>query len=688
MEFRKVLLLGAMCLTAGGTLATQAVKPEQAAQGPSLAPPALAAPAAPAAAAAPIGAAVAPTPRGKQGLTKEDVDTWLDGYMPYALNTGDIPGAVVVVVKDGQILSARGFGYADAEKRKPVDPERTLFRPGSVSKLVTWTAVMQLVEQHKLDLDADVNTYLDFKIPALDGTPITLRQIMTHTAGFEEAAKNLIEFSPAPAPKLGELLKAWVPHRIYPAGTTPAYSNYATALAGYMVERISGEPFDSYVEKHVFQPLGMKWSSFRQPLPAALEPYMSQGYGKVGKPAEPFEVVGPGPAGALSASGADMGRFMIASLQYGELDGQRVLSAATAATMLNSPLDKVNPRSLVGSLNRMELGYFETNTNGREVVGHLGDLEAFHTSLHLFMKEGVGFYVSFNSPGKAGAAGTLRTALFHDFADRYFADDSPADGKVDEKTAAEHARLMAGTWQNSRRSDSNFFTILSLLGQTTVGVDAKGGLTVPALVGRNGRPREWVEVAPFVWRDRNGHDRLAAQVVDGKPVRWSMDFMSPFMVFDRVPAAKSGAWLLPALYSGLCVLLLTFLALPVGWFCRRKYGVAPAAASKSTRTARITQIVAGLSLGVLLGWTAMFAAMLSSLKYATTFSDPYLWALQGLGALIFAGSILVAARNLQLALTDGRGRLRQLWALLVLASSLVLFYVALNFGLIAFSVNY
>ncbi len=623
-----------------------------------------------------------------QALTKEDVNSWLDGYMPYALNTGDIPGAVVVVVKDGQILTARGYGYADVEKRKPVDPERTLFRPGSVSKLVTWTAVMQQVEQGKLDLDADVNTYLDFKIPPLDGTPVTLRQIMTHTAGFEEAAKEIIDYYPARTPKLGELLKAWVPHRIYAAGTTPAYSNYATALAGYVVERVSGLSFDDYVEQKIFTPLGMRTASFRQPLPAALAPHMSRGYAKPGQPAEPFEIVGPAPAGSLSASGTDMARFMLANLQYGELDGQRILSPATAATMLNSPLDKINPRSLIGNLNRMELGFFETNINGRSVVGHLGDTEAFHTSLHLYMKEGVGFYVSFNSAGKAGAAGTLRTALFHDFSDRYLPYAGQPDGKVDEKTAAEHARLMSGTWENSRRSKSSFFSILSFIGQTKVTVNEKGELLIPDLVGRNQRPREWVEISPFVWRDRNGHDRIAAQVVDGKPVRWSMDFMSPFMVFDRVPASQSGAWLMPALCVALPVLLLTFLALPVGWISRRQYGIAAPAASKSRSAARATQIAAGLSIGVLLGWTGMFAAMLSSLKYATALSDPYLWLLQAAGLIVFVGTVAVSGRNLQLALSDGRGRWRQLWAVLVLASALLVLHVAFTFGLLSFTVNY
>ena len=135
-------------------------------------------------------------------LTAEDVNAWLDGYMPYALQTGDIAGAVVAVVKDGQILTERGYGYSDVAKRTPVDPKLTLFRPGSVSKLVTWTAVMQLVEQGKIDLDADVNQYLDFKIPPREGKPVTMRNLMQHIAGFEEQAKGIMSEDPkAPGSK-------------------------------------------------------------------------------------------------------------------------------------------------------------------------------------------------------------------------------------------------------------------------------------------------------------------------------------------------------------------------------------------------------------------------------------------------------------------------------------------------------
>lgn len=687
MDFRKLIMLGMLWMAAGSAPAQQPVKPEAVVPGP-------AAPAAPKSgpATVPVAPPATPSAPGQTGLTKADLDSWLDGYVPYALNIGAIPGAVVVVVKDGQLLTARGFGYADADKRTPVDPQATLFRPGSVSKLITWTAVMQQVEAGKLDLDADINTYLDFKVPGMNGAPITLRQLMTHTGGFEESAKGLIDYEPAKAPPIGMLLKAWVPHRIFAPGTTPAYSNYGATLAGYIVQRVAGLPFDDYVEQKIFAPLGMSGASFRQPLPPALAARMSRGYAKPGEPAGAFEVIGPAPAGSLSASGSDMGRFMLAMLNGGELDGQRILSAATTATMLGSPLDKIDPHSLLGPtdarLNRMELGFFETNINGREVVGHLGDLEAFHTSLHLFLKDGVGLYASFNSPGKAGAVGTLRTALFQDFADRYFPYAGAADGHVDAATATAHAAAMSGLWDNSRRSASSFFSILSFLEQTKVTVDEKGALLVPALVGRDGRPRQWVEIAPYVWRDRNGHDRLAAQVVNGQPVRWSMDFMSPFMVFDRVPAAKSGAWIMPALYVALPVLLLTFLAWPSGWIARRTYKLAKPAASPTRTAVRLTRLAAGLSLGVLAGWAALFGTMLASLKYANTISDPFLWLLQIAGLIVFVGAILASGRNLQLALRDGRGWLRRLWAVLVFASTLLLLYVAFAFGLLSFTVNY
>jgi CubicO group peptidase (beta-lactamase class C family) len=249
-------------------------------------------------------------------LSQSDADAWLDGFMPYTLESNEIAGAVVVIVKDGQVLTQRGFGYADVAARKRVDPAATMFRAGSISKLFTWTAIMQLVEQGKVDLDADVNDYLDFKIPPYRGKPITVRNLMTHTPGFEEAFKGGIRFSGS-VPPLGDVLKRMLPARVYAPGATPAYSNYGAGIASYIVERVSGMPFEEYVERSIFTPLNMTHSSFRQPLPAPLAPFMSQGYPKASVDAKPYELISIPGAGSIAVSAADMAKFMIAHLNQG-----------------------------------------------------------------------------------------------------------------------------------------------------------------------------------------------------------------------------------------------------------------------------------------------------------------------------------------------------------------------------------
>ena len=613
-------------------------------------------------------------------LTAQDVDAWLDGYLPYALQTGDIAGAVVAVVKDGQVLTERGYGYADVAARKPVDPQLTLFRPGSVSKLVTWTAVMQLVEQGKIDLDADINQYLDFKIPPFQGKPITMRNLMQHTAGFEEQVKGIIAFDPKSMP-YDKLLKQWVPTRIFAPGSTPAYSNYGASLAAYIVQRLSGQSFDDYLDEHIFAPLEMSHSTFRQPLPAKLVPYMSKGYRQASDPPIDFEIVGPAPAGALSSPGEDMAHFMIAHLQDGEYHGQRILKAETARQMHDSPL------TTLPALNRMELGFFETNINGREVIGHLGDTEAFHTSLHLFMKEGVGFYVSFNSPGKDGAVQGLRTALFSGFADRYFPQAAPHAG-VDAKTAAQHAAMLQGSWINSRESESNFLAAIGLIGQIKVGVDDKGRLVVPPFVGLNGKPRHWTEIEPFVWRDPDNHERLAAKVVDGKVVRFSIDLLSPFMVFYRAPWYADAAWLVPAVGAATGALLLTALFWPITAIVRRRFGaklVLPPQALRAFRLSRIAAVAIVVALSL---WAWMVTSMLKDNTKLTAAFDPVLGFVQVFGSLAFLGGLALMAWNAWVVWTGKRRWPAKCWSIVLLVSALLVLWVAGVGKLLGLNLNY
>ena len=624
--------------------------------------------------------APAAAPQAKT-LTADDVNAWLDGYLPYALATGDLAGAVVAVVKDGQIVTERGFGYADVASKKPVDPKLTLFRPGSVSKLVTWTAVMQLVEQGKLDLDADVNKYLDMQIPPRDGKPITLRNIMTHTAGFEEQVKNIITEDPT-QPGYIELLKRWTPTRVFDAGTTPAYSNYATSLAGYIVERVSGESFYDYVEKHIFAPLDMKHSSMRQPLPKELEPHMATGYITASGEAKKFEIVGPAPAGSLSSPGEDMARFMIAHLQNGEYNGNRILKEETAKQMHDSPLTLLPP------LDRMQLGFFETNINGREVIAHLGDSQNFHTSLHLFLKENVGFYVSFNAAGKEGAAHHLRLALFADFADRYFPGPPLTTARVDEATAKQHAQMLVGNWYASRGSFTRFLSAIGLIGQTKISLGAKGELVLADAKGLNGKPIKWVEIAPFVWHDVDGHDALAAKVVDGRVERFSYGLGAPFEVFLPVDASRNASWLVPALCASLAALLLTVVFWPVNAIVRRRFRARLDLPAPALRAYRAGKLGALLALAAFLTWTVSVISMFGDLNKTTSAFDPVIRFCQIFGFVAFIGGFLLTLWNLKAVWTGQRRWPAKLWSVVLVLSTFVVLWVAYQFHLIGWGVNY
>ena len=621
-------------------------------------------------------------PAAAAPLTSTDVEAWLDGLMPYALEQGDIAGAVVVVVKDGQILLKKGYGYSDMAKRTPVDPDRTLFRPGSVSKLFTWTAVMQQVERGKLDLDADVNRYLDYEIPpGPNGEPITLRNLMTHTPGFSESVKELIVSAPDTAPVLGDALKRSIPPRLFPAGTMPAYSNYGAALAGYMVERTSGLSFDDYLEQNIFAPLGMKHASFRQPLPAAMQDQMAQGYEVASGEPQPFEIVSIAPAGSMSTTGADMAAFMIAHLQDGAYGDARILSAETAQKMHGTPLTIIPP------LNRMLLGFYETNTNGRRVISHGGDTQYFHSELDLYIDDGVGIFFSFSSTGKEGAVGPLRSAVFRKFSDRYLPGPG-TEGSVDAATAARDAKLLAGTYIFSRRFERSPLDLINLASEIKVTANEDGTVTVPLLRGLNGEPRKWHEVAPMVWTDVDGKTRLAAEVKDGRVTRFGFDDYSPFIVFEKGPVARSGAWLLPAAGASLAILLLTVLLWPVAALVRRHYRLPLPLSGRDARAHRWSRIGALATTLAIVAWALTAVLMFKDLTLMTPRLDPWLLILQVLGSIaVFAGLVLTLW-GFWVVVHSKRKWYAKVWHALLALATAICTWLAVVYHLVGFTVNY
>src|SRR6476659_5641803 len=475
----------------------------------------------------------APSPGGAHEMTAADVEAFLDGLVPLQIKEDDIAGATIAVVKDGKLLFAKGYGYADVEKKKPVSPQETLFRPGSISKLFTWTAIMQLYEQGKLDLDRDINEYLDFKIPDAFGKPITLKNVMTHTPGFEEQVKDLFDTRPNP-PNLGQYLKTHIPARIYPPGTVPAYSNYATAVAGYIVERVSGRPFDQYVAENILKPLNMTRSTFTQPLPADLVPLMSNGYHLGSDKAEPFEVVNPFPAGSLSSSATDMAQFMMAHLADGQLGSAQILKPETARLM-HSRLFGLDDRT-----NAMCYGFYEESRNGHRIIGHGGDTVYFHSDLHLVLDQKVGFFVSYNSAGNSSGLGdSPRANLWEAFLDRYYPYTVPATTSA---SAKDDAKAAAGTYVLSRKSENSFLKVASILQQFSVSPVGDGDIEVPQLTGPNGKPKHWQAIGPMTFRERDGQDKLIFK--PDQSGRMQLILPYPFFIGQRIGALQNGKLLL------------------------------------------------------------------------------------------------------------------------------------------------
>ncbi len=612
-------------------------------------------------------------------LQQEDVNAWLDGIVPYALKAGDIAGAVVSVVADGEVLTTKGYGLADIATGKPVDPMRTLFRAGSVSKLMTWTAVMQLVERGALDLDTDINTYLDFTIPPFEGRPITLRQIMTHTAGFEEQLKHVITFDPQAVVPFEELVRDFIPARIFAPGTTPAYSNYATALAGYIVQRVSGEPFGEYVDENIFTPLDMESATFSQNLTEAQLNDLSSGYHTASGQPTQFELAAASPAGALTVTAPDMSRFMLAHLNDGRLGDAQILAPETAQLMHERTF------ASIPALNGMTLGFYENSINGHRVISHGGDTQTFHSDVNLFIDEGVGVFVSINSTGENEAAYDLRALLFSEFADRYFpGEEAPVPTDIGEGNAAQ----LVGQWTASRRSDTSFISLAELLEPTIISATEDGKLQGTNLPIIGADIHEWIEVEPFVWQSSNSDERIAATIDENGVARFSLDTMAPTMVYDPVPWQRSVSWLLPALLVSLGVLAIAAAQWPAAALVRRHYG-APLALPVGARVAYHGVRASALLIVVaFVGWIAMLTAMFSDLSLLSTRTDPLLMTLQALTVIGSFGLGASSAANAAYVVRDRRGVWSIIVAITLVLASIAVIWTAFVYNLLKLGVSY
>jgi CubicO group peptidase (beta-lactamase class C family) len=480
-------------------------------------------------------------------LESADLESFFDGILPLQLERSDIAGASVLVMKDGVVLLEKGYGVADVKTGRPVDPQSTIFRLASISKLFTWVSVMQLVEQGKLDLDTDINHYLDFKIREAFGKPVTLRNLMTHTGGFEETGNEIILVDPKKAISLRDYLIQNQPMRIFPPGEVPAYSNYGVGLASYIVQRTSGVPFEAYVQQHIFGPLKMTHSSFYQPLQQELQKLPSEGYREdTTKPPVGFEIFNPVGAGGISSSAADMGRFGMALLSGGELDGARILKPETLAAMW-TPQFQTNLQ-----LPPMCMGFYQDWRNGLKWIGHEGDLIAFHSLFFVEPTKKLVLFVSYNS---AGGERKPRPEIINFFSDRYFPD---AQMPQPYKNWPKEMREIAGTYQTTRRDDTTKMAIGNLFGQRSVTVDKDGLLHVEGAKDLRGHAVKLQAIGKDLWQAVDDQDRLFAVRANGKVVRIASMF--PGVQMERVSWYENANLVMPLAGGSIGVLALVVIA--------------------------------------------------------------------------------------------------------------------------------
>lgn len=531
-----------------------------------------------------------------------ELAAFLDPFVARQLAEREIPGAVVVLVQDGQILHKQGYGYANLERREPIDPDLTLMNIGSITKLFTATAVMQQVEQGHLDLHADVNRYLTaFRVPSTFADPITLDHLLTHTAGFDERIIGWAAPSPDQVEPLAENLAQHLPPRIRPPGRLSQYSNHGISLAGHIVERVSDLTYPDYVAAHIWAPLGMTRTTY-QPTPDLL-PHMATGYISTTGANQPGQRVyfNVRPAGGIWTTGSDMAAFMLAHLQGGEYQGRRILAASTAAEMHRQQFT-AHP-----ALSTQAYGFFEHRAGDRRGLHHGGeDPEGFTSHLYLLPDQGLGIFVSFNKVGGQTATAELIEAIL----DRYV----PVEG-LSREPKGEPVDRFAGSYTWIRQDRHTFVRpLLSVMTyRLQLWANADGSLTSTTGLFAFIPETRWIQVEPLLFQKAGGTDLLAFdQDENGRITHLHLGWPQP-VTMQRLAWYETSAF-----HLGLLLFCAASFLSTVGWPIARLYRRLRGRTESVSPTLGYARLCAGMVSGLaLLFLVGMPAAM------ATTFLQTY-----------------------------------------------------------------
>jgi CubicO group peptidase (beta-lactamase class C family) len=570
-----------------------------------------------------------------------EVEAFLDGYLGHQLEDYHIPGATVFVVKEGEVLFAKGYGKADVEKGESVQADETLFRIASITKLFTATAAMQLAEEGELDLHKDVNTYLtDVEIPnTYPGRPVTLHHLLTHTAGFEEhytgsEARNASDVEP-----LDEYLSEQMPARVRPPGEVSSYSNYGMSLAGLVVQEVSGVPYDRYVEDNILDPLRMESTSTAQPPAPELRERLATGYDvEGGEPvARPFEYFDDAPAGSASTTATDMAAFMISHLQNGRFGEARILHEDTAKEMHETQFQH-HPR-----LDGMAYGFSEQTLNGERTIQHGGNLEQFHAMLALLPEHDVGLFAAYNSYGDGGDFAEYE--LLEAFMDRYYPKAPPQALEPSNEGISGNADRVAGSYRVGRSNYTGFEKVLTLLTGARVSANKDGSITTTGgylTLDLDATEQRWVEVEPLLFRAENGREQIAFREDGEGRITYLTGDADPTIPYEKVTPYEAPRLQVGLLMGSLAVLLLTTVVWPVGALIsrryRKRYGV-PAEDKTSAKVARRARVLAWAVSALILLFVIGMVVVFSNAGVTLANVSPYLVAVLTLPLLVTVGTV-------------------------------------------------
>jgi CubicO group peptidase (beta-lactamase class C family) len=433
-----------------------------------------------------------PTASGLNNL--QEFEAFADKIINEELSTSYVPGAVISVVKDGKLFFAKGYGYANVEKKIPVVADKTLFRVASLSKLFTATAAMQLYEQGQIDLNADVNKYLtNFQLENPFPEPVRVSQLMTHTDGTTKRRIGLAARTARQMKSLGDYLAEYMPPVVWRPGELYSYSSHSTALLGYLVEKISGIPFVEYINKNILQPLEMHQSTFLQPPPPPLVDDLATGYQYQNGQFKvvPYLYLNIAPAASMSATATNMANFMIAHLQLGRYKNSRILEADTVRLMHEQHFTH-HPK-LPGT----GYSFRERLENNIRTIGHLGSLRGYSSSLTLMSDRNIGIFIATNS--FSGVAGKFLTR----FLDRYFPVNNKATPVKPLALTDEQLNRFTGTYRDVEYPRSTFAKVTASFKHINIKKGENGTLTIttPGLFFLGNTPKhKLIPVEPLLFK--------------------------------------------------------------------------------------------------------------------------------------------------------------------------------------------